>query len=240
VIVPGIQASQATLLYRLQTLDLAITQYRARLDEITALLGNDEQVSQVRQQLEAANQALKPWQTRSRDLDLEIKGLVQKIEQTDRRLYSGMVTNPKELEEMQNELVSLKRRQSQLEDEMLEAMVNSDEGQVAVTEAQRGLDTAQAAWNGSQTDLVFEKQRLEKELVDLTAQRKKAAAEVDPASLARYDAIRPKKRGQAVALLQGDSCMLCGVEQTSSLAQQVRQGTQLVYCESCGRILATP
>src|SRR5438128_1980496 len=107
-------------------LDLAIAQHRARLDEITALLGNDKQVSQARQQLDAANQALKPWQTRARDLDLEIKSLIQKIQQTDRKLYSGKVGNPKELKDMQSELVSLKRRQSQLEDEMLEAMVHSD------------------------------------------------------------------------------------------------------------------
>jgi uncharacterized protein len=231
--------SQATLLYRLQMLDLAIAQHRARLEEITNLLGNDRQVDEARQQLEAANQALKPWQTRARDLDLEIKGLVQKIQQTDRTLYSGKVGNPKELEDMQNELVSLRRRQGQLEDDMLEAMVHSDEGQVAVDEAQRVLDQAQATWNGSQSDLVAEKERLEKELTDLAGQRKQAAAAVEATALAKYEALRPKKRGQAVALLQGNSCMLCGVEQTSSIGQQVRQGTQLVNCESCGRILAT-
>ncbi len=232
--------SQATLLYRLQTLDLAIAQHRARLDQIAALLGNDQRVNQARQRLDAANQALKPWQARARDLDLEIKSLVQKIQQTDRRLYSGTVTNPKELGDMQNELVSLKRRQSQLEDELLEAMLHSDEGQAAVSEAQRLLGEAQAAWTGSQTDLVYEKQRLETELATLAERRKQAAAAVEPSSLSRYEALRPKKRGQVVALLQGDSCALCGVEQTSNLAQQVRQGAQLVYCESCGRILATP
>jgi uncharacterized protein len=232
--------SQASLLYRLQTLDLAIAQHRARLDEITALLGNDKQVSQARQHIDAATQALKPWQTRSRDLDLEIKSLVQKIQQTDQMLYSGKVTNPKELGDMQNELASLRRRQSQLEDELLEAMVHSDEGQEAVSQAQHGLEQAQIAWNGSQSDLVFEQQRREKELADLIARRKQAATAVDPGSLSRYEALRAKKRGQAVSLLQGDSCALCGVEQTSTIAQQVRQGAQLVLCESCGRILATP
>jgi predicted nucleic acid-binding Zn-ribbon protein len=141
---------------------------------------------------------------------------------------------------MQNELASLRRRQQQLEDDLLEAMVRSEDGQTAVGGAQQTLDKAQAIWAGSQTDLLYEKERLEKELADLTAQRKRATADIDPASLAKYEALRLKKRGQPVALLQGDSCALCGVEQTSTVAQQVRQSAQLVYCESCGRILASP
>ncbi len=230
--------SQATLLYRLQTVDLAIAQRRTRLGEIDAELGKDEQVAQARNRLETADRALKPWQARARDLDLEIKGLVQKIEQTDRALYSGKVSNPKELQDMQGELESLRRRQSQLEDELLEAMVRSDEGQAAVSEAQKTLQEAQALWAGSQSDLLLEKQRLERELVDLTERRTQAAAGAEPSSLAKYEALRPKKRGQPVALLNGDSCMTCGVEQTSMITQRVRQGNQLVYCESCGRILA--
>jgi predicted nucleic acid-binding Zn-ribbon protein len=232
--------SQASLLYRLQTLDLGIAQRRARLQEIEIVLGQDEAVRGARQRFEAADSALKPWQTRVRDLDLEIKSLAQKIQQTDRNLYSGKITNPKELQDMQEDIASLKRRQSQLEDELLEAMMKSEEGQTAVAEAQRQLNEAQAAWAGSQVDLLDEKQRLEKEVADWQAQRQQAAAAVDLASLSKYEALRPKKRGQAVALLKGDSCVLCGVEQTSRIVQQVRQGTQLIYCESCGRILATP
>ena len=230
--------SQATLLYRLQTLDLAIAQRRTRLREIEAVLGKDEQVAQARQQLNAAEQALKPWQTRARDLDLEIKSLAQKIKETDRALYGGKVRNPKELQDMQDDIASMQRRQSQLEDELLDAMMHSDEGQTAVSGADQALKQAQAQWAGSQHDLIDEQARLERELTDLEAKRKQAASEVDKDALTKYEALRTKKRGQAVALLQGESCKTCGVEQTSMIAQQVRQGNQLVYCNSCGRILA--
>ncbi len=232
--------SQATLLYRLQAIDLGIAQRHARLQEIETILVQDVTVARARQQFEAADAALKPWQTRSRDLDLEIKSIAQKIQQTDRSLYSGKITNPKELQEMQEDIASLKRRQSRLEDDLLEAMMKTEEGQASLVEAQRLLNEAQAAWAGSQVDLLDEKQRLDKEVADLQVQRQKAASGTDPDSLSKYEALRPKKRGQAVALLKGESCVICGVEQTSRIAQQVRQGTQLIYCESCGRILATP
>jgi predicted nucleic acid-binding Zn-ribbon protein len=230
--------SQAASLYQLQTLDLAIAQRRTRLDQIGVILGQDESVAQAQSQLDAADQALTPWQTRNRNLDLEIKSLVQKIQLTEQSLYSGKITNPKELRDMETEIVSLKRRQSQLEDELLEAMVHIEDGQASVATAKAALNTAQAAWAGSQSDLLLEKKRLDGEVADLLAQRKQMAATIEPTALAKYEALRPKKRGQPVSLLKGDSCTLCGVEQTSQMSQQVRQGADLIYCASCGRILA--
>ncbi len=233
-------ASQATLLYRLQTLDLTLAKRKARLAEIAAILSKDESVAQARHRLDTANQELKPWQTRTRDLDLEIKGIAQKIQVTDKALYSGKGGGPKELRDMQEEIDSLKRRQSQLEDEMLEAMMHTDEGQVAVTAAQQALDQAQAAWAGSQVDLLAEQQRLEKEVADLGQQRQQLASTIEASALATYETMRVKRKGQAVARLDDESCATCGVEQTSMIAQQVRQGADLVYCASCGRILALP
>ncbi len=230
--------SPAASLYQLQTLDLAISQRRTRLDQIAAILGKDESVMRAQSHLNDVEQALSPWQSRSRNLDLEIKSLVQKIQTTDQTLYSGKITNPKELADMGHEIEALKRHQSQLEDELLDAMVHVEEGQAEFVKAKQELDTAQAAWAGSQSDLLLEKRRLDAELADVLAQRKQMATTIDSTSLAKYEALRVKKRGQAVSLLNGDSCTLCGVEQTSQVSQQVRQGTQLVYCESCGRILA--
>jgi predicted nucleic acid-binding Zn-ribbon protein len=232
--------SQATLLYRLQTLDLTLAQRRARLAEIDVALGKDESVAAARERLEAANRALKPWQTRNRDLDLEIKSLTQKIQTTNQMLYSGRITNPKECQDLEEEVASLTRRKDQLEYDQIEAMLHIDEEQAAVADAQRALDAAQAVWAGSQTDLLAEQQRLERELVDLEARRNQAVSAIEAVSLSKYEGMRLKKHGQPVALLDGDSCALCGVEQTSMIAQQVRQGAELVYCESCGRILATP
>src|SRR5258707_1847009 len=230
---------QASLLYPLQTIDLAIAQRQGRLKEIETVLGQSDGVNQAKRGLESAEQALAPWQTRVRNLDLEIKSVAQKAQTTEQTLYSGRISNPKEMSDMQNEIGSLKKRQSQLEDELLEAMLHVEESQKSVADAQFSLKSAQAAWAGSQTDLLAEKQRLEAELTKFKTQRQQAAAGIDKDAPAKYEALRPKKSGQAVALINGDSCSVCGVEQTSQVAQQVRMGNQLVYCASCGRILTT-
>jgi predicted nucleic acid-binding Zn-ribbon protein len=224
-------------LYLLQTLDLAIAQIHTRLKEIESLLAGDEMVIQARSSLEAAENALKPWLTRSRDLDLEIKSVVQKGKNAESLLYGGTVHNHKELQDLEHEVAAHKKRQSQLEDEQLEVMLKIDESQAAVAKARQALEVAQAAWANSQSSLLMDKQKLEGELAGMESQRRQTAATIDAEQLTIYETLRPKKHGRAVSLLEGDTCTTCGVEQTSILAQQVRQSHGLVYCANCGRIL---
>ena len=231
--------SQASLLYGLQKVDLELGRHRARLKEIEAKLSGDETVARAQQELDAAQTALKPWQTRARDLDLEIKALAQKMKASDDDLYGGRIRSPKALQELQDEIASLKRHQSTLEDHLLEAMMEVEAHQEQVTGAQQALADARAALANQQTDLIEEGARLETEVAELEAERKEKAVGIEPASLAAYDKLRPRYKGQPVALLQPDGCSLCGVEQTSMNAQAVRSGRTLAYCESCGRILAT-
>ncbi len=230
--------STASELYRLQVIDLDIARHRARLKEIEALMADDAELTLARDGLAAAENALKPWKTRARDLDLEIRSLAQKIETTDKHLYSGKVRNPKEMQDMQEEIASLKRRHSQLEDELLEAMLQNDEKQALVLAAQQTMSRLEAARTESMGTLRAEKERLEQALTTLEAQRKRSASGINREDLAIYDSLRAKRHGHAVALLQGDTCMGCRVEQTSNVVHHARQEKDLVFCESCGRILA--
>lgn len=231
--------STATLLYRLQVIDLAMTQRVIRVQAINTLLGSDEQIAKAQQALEAAEQTLKPWQARALDLDLEIKTLVQKLKQANDALYSGSIKIPKAMTEAQDEIAALQRRQSQLEDELLEAMMHTDEGQAAVTDARQSLAQTLTTQEMTQERLIAEKTQLETELAALETQRQGAASPIDAASLKTYESLRPRKGGHPVALLRNNSCAACNIEQTSMNVQQVWAGKTLATCGSCGRILAS-
>ena len=231
-------SNQAGLLYRLQIVDLDIAKRRARLKEIDAKLNNDETIAQATQQLDAAEKALKPWQAKARDLDLEIKSVAEKNAIADGDLYSGRIANPKALQEIQNEIDALKRRQAALEDDLLETMMEVEAAQGEIDSAQQHLTTARAALASTQTDLLDEQATLKAEAAETDAKRADMAATVEPSNLAAYDKLRQRLRGQAVAKLQNSGCSLCGVEQTMSTQQAARSDRALVFCESCGRILA--
>ncbi len=231
---------QATLLYRLQVIDLALAKGRTRLQQIDQTLGQDARIQGAQAAHKAATAAHSKAEGHARDLELEIKSLAEKIADTEKRLYSGEVTNPKELGDMQNEIESLKRRYVKLEDDNMEALIAVQDAQTATQAAQTALDEAMVVFEKSQSSLIAEKRRLENEATEGRAKRITAAAAVEAPTMTRYEALRPKKKGMAVALLQDGNCTVCGVEQTSSVVQQVRIGKTLIACASCERILAFP
>ena len=232
--------AQATLLYQLQTVDMNIAKRRLRLREIATLLADDKATADARAVLTSAEDTLKPLQVRNRDLDLEIKGLVEKIKTTDEMLYSGKVRNTKEMQDMQHEIESLKKRQSQREDEMLEVMVHVEEAQAVVEEAQKQLKQVMVLAAGSKVDLHDEQERLTGEVRKLEAMRGTAAQVVEAAALQKYESMRVTKRGQPISLMVDGGCKLCGVQQTNNIVVKVREGKELVPCIGCGRILSLP
>jgi uncharacterized protein len=232
--------SDSQLLYRLQTIDLALNTKRVRLKAIQTALGDDQQVQAAQAQVEVAAKRVRTWQSRSRTLENEITDLTEKITATDASLYSGKVSNPKVLQEMQEEIDALKRRRSQLEDELLSAMEQLEAETVSQSATQSELAAVQGERSDAHKELLAEKQRLEGEVQALSGQRKTSAAGIPPEALSAYEALRPKKNGHAVSQLRGESCSICNVEQTSNVVQQVRRGVGIVYCTSCGRILSMP
>ena len=228
---------RANALYRLQSLDLEIEAKRARLAEVNSALGADQAVQEAQGKLARAGAELTPWETRVTNLELEIKSLNAKAQRTDKRLYGGRVTNPKELQDMQDELASLKRRHAKLEDQLLEAMIEVEERKAARAQAQANLEQVKARWAVAQGDLGREKRELEAMLKELTARRATAWAALDPEGQTIYNALRPKMRGQPVAVLKDGVCSRCGMAQTTAVVQQVRHGDGLAKCSGCGRIL---
>ncbi len=231
-------ASLAAQLYQLQLVDQEIARQRARLKVIDAQLNGDESIAQAAQQLNTAQEALKPVQTRARDLDLEIKSIAEKVKSSDADLYGGRIRNPKALQELQEEIDSLKRHQGQLEDQLLEAMMELEARQGQVSDAERMLTEARANFASQQTDLLAEQKQLQIEVAQADQKRQAMAVGIDPAALSAYEKLRPRYKGQVVSLMKDGGCTICGVEQTSVTVQKVRVGRTIVNCESCGRILA--
>lgn len=230
--------NQPQALYQLQTIDHDINQCKSRLAVVEQNLGENTRVREAEQAVTAAENALTPWKTQVKDLELEIKSLDTKSANVEQRLYSGKITNPKELQDMQEELASLKRRRSTLEDTMLEAMIAIESAQAALETAQQELASVQADWQTSQNSLLEERATLKASIGELREQRSTTSQDITPDNIAIYKKNYRSKQGQVVSPLVDTHCHVCGVSQSSSIVQQVRQSKDLVFCSNCGRILA--
>src|SRR5207249_2330611 len=63
---------------------------------------------------------------RQKAVEDELASLEAKVADLNKRLYSGTVTSPRELQAMQADVQSLKRHQSDLEDQVLAAMQDAE------------------------------------------------------------------------------------------------------------------
>ena len=229
--------SKPETLYRLQTIDLEIDERSRRLKEVKAVLEGNEELQQVRQALQDGEKTLSQQRAKLRNQELEMRSLAHKIASVEDRLYGGRIKNPKELGNLQDEVQYLKRRKSELEDQVLESMIEVEESEASVTEQRERLARLEEEWQETQVRLSAEQNELVNRLSQLKAKRAKLQKTIEAGDLALYEDLRRRRYGQAVALLEGELCQACRVTLPSSKAQQARQGEVLTLCGNCERIL---
>ena len=119
--------SAALGLYRLQQADSQMDQIRARLKTIQETLDNDLELRAAKDAVSAAENHHKQANSTLKESEAEVVKQSVKIEQTESSLYSGGVKNPKELQDLQMDVVSLKKHLGTLEERELEAMIHAEE-----------------------------------------------------------------------------------------------------------------
>ena len=229
--------SAALGLYRLQQIDSQMDQARARLDAIRQTLENDVELRAASERVASAEAAAHEAERALRSAEANVQSQRIKIEQTESSLYGGAVRNPKELQDLQNDVVSLKKHLATLEDRLLEAMLTNESAASILAEAQTALQQVEAQ-RGSQTSLLTgERNNLQHNLERFESERKAAAAPLDTKSIEKYESLRRDRRGIAVTTVSDGACAACGSTLTPAQQQNARSSGQVYTCPTCGRFL---
>lgn len=226
------------LLYRLQQLDSRLAWVAERL----RALGPDAEVEAraraAGEALRAGEDALAATQREIRTLELALQSAVAKRLRVEQDLYAGRVRNPKELAAMQEEVEALKRQARRLEDAILEQMERAE----GLLGDLRGLTDAAAAarreWEEREAAATRERAALEAELARLTAARDALAAAIEEPLRRRYERLRERLGGVAVAAARRGICEGCHVALPEARVRRLAEEPEtLLTCERCGRIL---
>ncbi|HZP26796.1 MAG TPA: C4-type zinc ribbon domain-containing protein [Dehalococcoidia bacterium] len=229
--------SIASDLFALQEIDLAIDQRERRLAEIEEDLQEPEALITARQALEDVRQQQSQLQAQQRDLDLQTSEVRDKASQLESKLYSGTVHSPKELQDLQEDMMSVRRQASAREDALLAIMVETEDMAAALAQAEEALRAEERIWDEARSHLVEEKSRIESELADLRTRRQGSSSDVDQPALQLYARLRDRRQGIAVARVERGMCQGCRISLPMSTLQKARSANNLVQCVSCERIL---
>ena len=230
--------NQLQALFRLQSLETSLDESKARLEQIEADLTHNETLQQATAEFEARKSEYQSTQGKLTDMELEHEGLVKKIYEVDELLYSGKITSPKELQERQSEIESLKRRREKLESDLEIIRQNLKETQQAYEQASAAFKQAEEVSATQNQHLMEERQNLRAQMALWINDRKRLLKEVDPTNHKIYKRIKSEKGGVAVTRLEGDACAFCRVEQNQTTIHRIRHEQKILQCSSCGRILA--
>lgn len=229
--------SAALGLYRLQQVDSQIDQIQARLRAIREILENDRQLRTATESLAAAEIKHKESERTLKQSEAEVEKQRIKIEQTEASLYGGRVHNPKELQDLQKDVASLKRYLETLEERELEAMIVAETSETEARLAKAHLEHVQSNRSDQDRDLTQESELLHKNLERLNTERQAVIKDLAKQKMSVYDQLRQQRRGIAVTTISDAACAACGTTLTPSQQQNARSTSQLFHCPSCNRIL---
>ena len=224
-------------LFRLQQVDSQTDQIRARLKTIDDALRNDIELRNALELLAGAESKLASAERAMAMSDAEVEKQRIKIQQAEASLYGGAVHNPKELQDLQKDVASLKRHLKTLEGRDLETMASVESAEAEVQAAASAFETIKRNRTNQSSDLTKERESLQKDLERLESERKAVAGNVSEDFFTLYNQLRQQRRGIAVTTLIDSSCAACGTTLTPSQQQNARSTTQLFNCPTCGRIL---
>ncbi len=168
----------------------------------------------------------------------DVEQIVTRINRDEARLASG-TASPKELEQLQHELVSLNARRAELEEVELEIMLRIDGLKERITE----LAEQERVLGNEITELEIKKANalavINADLEANVADRASVVSSVNPELLALYEKIRLANNGTGAAALVGNQCKGCNLAINTIELQRIAglAEDEVVRCEECRCIL---
>jgi hypothetical protein len=172
-------------------------------------------------------------------VDTDVETVRSRMERDQKRLDSGQVGSPKELENLQHEIESLHRRQTELEDAELEVMeqreaVQTRLGLLQEEQAKVGESISEAE---QRRDAAYEEIAAESEKA--AAQRAETVASIDTELVGLYEKLRTSSGGIGAAALHRGRCEGCHLQLNTTDLNRLRDAPddEVLRCEECRRIL---
>lgn len=229
--------SAVASIYILQQVDTKIYRSNERIQEIVIIIADKHVVENAVEKVDIAKEAMRATSQKLTVIQGEIDIVTSKHESGEKRLYSGTVTNPKELKDLQDQGAALTRRINELEDNKLETMIIEEDRQETLEETVRRYDTVVDQRKRLENQLRLEHESLATVISTLTVEREVALNSVPKEVLANYDYARSKYRGVAVVLVSNGMCSGCGLRVSTALVQAARGGENMAKCDNCNRFL---
>jgi uncharacterized protein len=233
-------AAQLRLL-DLQAADTALAQLayrRTSLPELTVIAEAARRDQALADESVDVETRIAELATDQRRLESEVEVVRNRRSRDEDRLRRGGVP-AKELDGLQHEVASLLRRQSTLEDELLEIMEQREQADTDLTAVNDRRAAVVADRSVAETNRDAALTDITTRMADLSAERGVLAADLPPDLLALYERLGAQHGGVGAAALRQRRCEGCHIELSGTELSSARTAApdEVLRCENCRRIL---
>jgi uncharacterized protein len=225
----------------IQALDSKLDQLahrRRTLPQLAALSAADTRIGQIRDVLVAST-------TQESDLARELRKAESDVDAVrsraarDRKMLDSGAGSAKDMSHLQSELESLARRQSDLEDIVLEVMERAETAANRTADLKRQRAAADQDREKQAGELAAEQSGIDKDIAFATRQRALLAGQQPADLMALYEKIRSQYNGIGAAAIKQRRCEGCRLELDIAEVNEVKAAApDAVYRhDSCRRIL---
>jgi hypothetical protein len=224
-------------LVKLQKIDIQIHALRKEKDEdkpaeLTKLKAEFEEKKKA---LEAIDKEVKESQLRRKNKELDLATKEEAARKAQAQLYQ-LKTN-KEYQAKLSEIASLKADVSLLEEDVLRALDAIEEAEKKLTAVKAELAAQEKKFKEEENKIANRVRDIEAQITTLEDKRNIFVKDVEPTILSRYEKLLSTRSGLAIVPVDNESCGACHMRVTAQSINEIKMYKNLIFCESCVRIL---
>ncbi len=223
-------------LIEVQELDKVIQEVAGELQQLPGELKTEEAaLEDLRARQTASLQELEDLQKQRRDTEAEIATMADGIKKSRGRLME--IKSNIEYKAMLKEIAFKEDQRDHCETRMLELMEHLEERKRLLGETETVIQERQATLARRAAEVATAVQSLEQRLTGLEEQRKKMRKGIPAPLLKRYEFIRQRRNGTAIASVQEGVCFGCHMNILPQQFIDLQKGEEILQCPHCQRIL---
>ncbi len=220
----------------LQEVDVRIAALQAEVAALPAQVRQIEaKLAASKGRVEAVQATMKADESARRKHESDIQDQQQKIRKY--RDQSLAVKTNQEYKALLSEIEQAETEIRKLEDKILDIMVAADARKEELKQAEAALKAGTAEIEREKEHARQQTAQDEKELADYSARRQELRSKVSDDSLRHYDRVLKLRHSALSAVHDDQMCSVCRVMLRPQVFQDVMLGEEMVYCDSCQRIL---
>ncbi len=227
---------QIAALHKLQKQDRLLGRLERKLDLIPRRMKElDEDLDKLRAMLDAEREKCEQTRTFQRAQQHQLEDEEEQIRNSKARL--NQVKTSRELSATQREIDTTKRLSTARAEEIEKIQAGVAEAEQRIAAMNDSLVALQAQAQEEKTRLAETQEKISARLEKLKGRRTKLTSQIVPDTLSTYERIRRKGGGLAFVAARERRCTACKMVVPHQIYVHLRQGDDILDCESCGRLL---